>query len=129
MNFLKKRWYLIVPLLLICTPLIMVLYISMSYGYGLSESWTCLQNMSKTETKFRVGVYSEGRFDKIVPGMMGRDVFELVGMPLERNTPEDTRWAYSVPLHASPYFHERIVLLERGKVTGVIKRFHMPESK
>jgi outer membrane protein assembly factor BamE (lipoprotein component of BamABCDE complex) len=129
MNFLKKRWYLVVPLLLVCFPLLMVLYISMSYGYGLEESWNCLQNMAKTDTKFRVGAYSEGRFVKVTPGMMGRDVFELLGMPLERNMPDDTRWSYSVAQNGSTYFHERVVMLDHGKVTGTLKRFHTPESK
>ena len=129
MNFLKQRWYLLVPILLVCFPFLMVLYISVSYGYGLDESWTCLQNIGKTGSKFRVGVYSESRFDRVEPGMMGRDVYELLGQPLERNMPEDTRWYYSVAEHGSTYFHERVVLLDHGKVTGTIKRFHTPESK
>jgi hypothetical protein len=129
MNSITKRWYLAIPLLLLCFPLLMVLYISISYSYSLSESWLYLQNMDKSTTKFRVGAYSEGRFKKIQPGMMGRDVFELVGMPLERNMPEDTRWSYAVPVSGSTYFHERVVVLEKGKVASIIKRFHTPESQ
>jgi outer membrane protein assembly factor BamE (lipoprotein component of BamABCDE complex) len=129
MNFLKKRWYYLIPVLLVCFPVLMVLYVSVTYDYGLNESWTYIQNMDKTDTKFRVGKYSESRFNKIDPGMMGSDVFELIGLPLERNMPDDTRWSYSVAQHGAKYFHERVVLMERGKVTGTIKRFHVPDMK
>ena len=128
MNFLKKRWYYLIPVLLVCFPLLMVLYVSLSYGYSPAESWSYIQNMDKTESKFRIGAYSEGRFDKVEVGMSGSDVYQLLGMPIERNMPEDTRWSYSVALNGSKYFHERLVLLEKGKVTGIIKRFHMPET-
>lgn len=128
MTFLKKNWYLIIPAVLLGMPALMALYISSSYGYSFGESVEVLKAMGKEKTKFSPIGFSESKFKRIEPGMMGKDVFELVHMPLERHD-NDTRWLYSVPVDGAQYYHERTVLLEKGKVTGVITRFHTPESK
>jgi hypothetical protein len=128
MGFLKKNWYLVVPAVLIATPVLMILYTSAVYGYSFSEAAACVQAVGQSDTKFQTMNYSEGRFRRLQPGIMGRDVFEAVGMPLERHD-DDTKWHYSLPVGGSLYFHERTVLLEKGRVTNVICRFHTPESK
>lgn len=122
-----KKWYFIVPLVLLSSPLLMTLYISASYGYNFSDSLVVLQAIGKSDTKFQGLTFSESKFRQIEPGMSGRDVFELVGVPLERHD-NDTKWTYSLPVSGASYFHERTVLLEKGVVTGVICRFHTPDS-
>lgn len=128
MTFLKKNWYLLIPAALLGAPALMALYISASYGYSFGESVECLKAIGKEKTKFAPFGYSESDFVRIQPGMSGRDVFELVDKPIERHD-NDSVWLYSVPVDGATYYHERKVLMDKGKVTGVIKRFHTPESK
>jgi hypothetical protein len=63
--------------------------------------------------------------------MSGREVFELLGVPLERHL-DDTLWHYSLPLHGSQthYYHERTIVMQpgTGKVASVINRYHTPET-
>lgn len=122
-----KKWYFIVPIALLCTPLLMTFYISASYGYNFDESLQVLQAIGKSETKFQPLKFSESRFRQIEPGMNGRDVFEKIGVPLERHD-NDSRWAYSLPVGGAQYYHERTIVLDKGKVTSVICRFHKPEN-
>lgn len=122
-----KKWYFIVPIALLCTPLLMTFYISASYGYNFEESLQVLQAIGKSDTKFQTLKFSESRFRQIEPGMSGRDVFELIGVPLERHD-NDSKWTYSLPVGGAQYYHERTVLLDKGVVTGVICRFHKPEN-
>ena len=122
-----KKWYFIVPIALLCTPLLMTFYISASYGYNFEESLQVLQAIGKSDTKFQTLKFSESRFRQIEPGMSGRDVFELIGVPLERHD-NDTKWTYSLPVGGAQYYHERTVVLDKGKVTNVICRFHTPEN-
>ena len=122
-----KKWYFIVPIALLCTPLLMTFYISASYGYDFKESLEVLQAIGKSDTKFQTLKFSESRFRQIEPGMSGRDVFELIGVPLERHD-NDTKWTYSLPVGGAQYYHERTVVLDKGKVTSVICRFHLPEN-
>jgi len=123
---MKKRYFL-VPVTLLCAPLLMTLYISANYGYDFNESLEVLKAVGKSETKFQALKFEERNFRKITPGMTGRDVFELVGLPLERHNNDD-KWSYSVPVSGAEYYHERTVLLEKGVVTQVICRFHKPEA-
>jgi hypothetical protein len=131
MNALKKNWYLVVPAILILLPLVMTFYISTTYGYTMSQSWEVFKTSTQAETKFQRLKFTEGKFKSIQPGMSGREVFELLGVPLERHL-NDTLWHYSVPLHGSEtkYYHERSILLQpgTGKVTSVINRYHTPET-
>jgi hypothetical protein len=128
MNFLTKRWYLAIPLLLLCSPLLIILYFSMTYGYSLSEAVECFKAVGKTETKFREGIYSESKFHEIQPGFSGKDVFERLGIPLERHD-DDTKWCYSLPVGGAAYYHERTFIMNRGKVASVVCRFHTPQTK
>lgn len=128
MNFLKKNWYYVVPAALLLSPLLITFYISLSYGYNFGESVAVMKAFGKQQTKFQALTFSENKFRRIEPGMWGRDVFELVGVPLERHD-GDTRWLYSVPMKGAEYWHERSVILDKGKVTRVICRFHTPGAK
>jgi hypothetical protein len=128
MNFFKKNWYLAIPAALLLSPLIIVICISISYGYTFPESIAVMKAFGKARTKFQQVQFTEDKFRRIQPGMMGRDAFELVGVPLERHD-GDTRWFYSVPLSGAEYWHERTLILDKGKVTHVVCRFHSPESK
>jgi hypothetical protein len=123
---MKKRYFLI-PVALLCAPLLMTLYISANYGYDFKESWEVLKAVGKSDTKFQALKFEERNFRKITPGMTGRDVFELVGLPLERHN-NDAKWSYSVPVSGAEYYHERTVLMDKGVVTQVICRFHKPEA-
>ena len=126
MSFLTKNWYYIIPVVFLLSPLFIILYISGSYGYNFPESIAVMQHLGEADTKFQVPTYREKLFKRIQPGMMGREVFELIGMPLERHD-NDTRWLYSVPVGGAVYYHERALKLEKGRVTEVINRFHLPE--
>jgi hypothetical protein len=128
MDFLKKNWYFVIPTGLLLSPLLIIFYISATYGYNFSESAAVLANAGKSNTKFQHMQFSEAKFREIHPGMMGRDVYEVLGLPLERHD-NDTRWLYSLPVGGAEYFHERTVVMDHGKVTGTINRFHTPESK
>jgi len=48
-------------------------------------------------------------------------------VPLERHD-NDSRWAYSLPWVARSITIERTIVLDKGKVTSVICRFHKPEN-
>lgn len=128
MSFLKKNWYFAIPAAFIALPLIMILYISLSYGYSLNEATQCFMAFGKENTKFQSLKYSEGNFDRVKPGMRGSDVFELLGIPLERHD-NDTQWLYALPVGGTAYYHERTINMSGGKVTSVVKRFHSPETK
>lgn len=126
MTLLKKYWFVILPISLICLPLIMVGYTMMAYGYSWADSLEVVKATGKNNTKFQETKYVERNFRKIEPGMNGRDVFELVGVPLERNMPDDTVWRYSVNVGGTGYFHERTLKMERGIVKDVIVKFSQP---
>ncbi len=128
MNFLKKNWYLAIPAALLLSPLLIVIGISISYDYDFPESIAVMTALGKDKTKYQTIQFTEEKFRRIQPGMSGREAFELVGVPLEQHD-NQTRWLYSVPLHGAQYWHERTVLLEKGKVTQVICRFHSPTTK
>lgn len=128
MNSLAKRWYLAIPLLFLSAPLLIVLYFMANYGYPFNEALECLKHIDKANTKFREGLYSESKFHEIHTGDSGKDVFDRLGLPLERHD-ADTRWCYSLPVGGTDYYHERTFVMDKGKVTKVICRFHTPESK
>jgi hypothetical protein len=125
MTFLKKNWYYLIPAMFLLSPVFILLYISASYGYTLPQSISVMKHLGEENTKFQTPTYRENKFTRIVPGMGVKQVFEMVGMPLERHD-NDTRWIYSTPVGGAPYFHERTLLMSGGKVTKVINRFHMP---
>lgn len=134
MNFdtLKKRWYYFAPAVLLLIPLLLVLVFSMRFGYSMSESWLAVQHMGQSATRYPIR-YEERNFEKLKPGMDGRTVYQTMSIqPFEGQS--GLEWKYSLPLEHSPYFHERLVIMEKDgkgvpRVTQVIKRFHTPETK
>lgn len=128
MKFLTKRWYLAIPAFFLCIPLLMILYYQASYGYSFDEAVECFKAVGKENTKFRQGNYSESKFHEIKPGNSGKDIFDRLGTPLERHD-GDTKWLYSLPVGGTEYYHERTFIMEAGKVTNVICRFHTPQTK
>ena len=129
MNALKKNWYFIIPAVLIFLPVLATFYISVAYGYTLGEAWEVFKSKGQEQTKFQALKYSESKFRQIRPGMSGRDVFEMVGLPLERHN-EDLLWHYSLPLKGAEFFHERSIVMQpgTGKVAQVICRYHQPQA-
>ena len=128
MKFLTKRWYLAIPAFFLCLPLIIILYFMTTYGYSFDDSVECFKSLGKANTKFREDTYSEAKFHEIQPGNSGKDVFDHLGLPLERHD-GDTKWCYSVPVGGAQYYHERTFILEGGKVKDIICRFHTPQTK
>ncbi|MBL9113421.1 MAG: hypothetical protein JNJ83_00325 [Verrucomicrobiaceae bacterium] len=126
---LKKNWYFLVPAVLVAVPLLITVYISTKYNYSMGDAWVVFQTSTKAKTKFQSQKYTERGFAKVQPGMTGRDVFEILGVPLERHD-DDTRWHYSLPVSGAGYYHERTIILQpgTGKVASVINRYRTPES-
>jgi hypothetical protein len=130
MKALKKNWYFVVPAVLILAPLLITGYISLKYDYSMADAWMVFKTSGQAKTKFQSIKFSESAFKKVTPGMNGRQVFELLGTPLERHD-DDTRWKYALPVSGATHYHERTVVMEAGtgKVAGIINRYHTPESK
>ena len=128
MNFLFKRWYFAFPLMFLLSPLLIILYFMATYGYSFNDAVTCLKYINKANTKFREGSYSESKFHEVHVGDSGKDVFDHVGLPLERHD-GDTKWRYSLAVGGTEYFHERTFIMDKGKVTKVVCRFHTPETQ
>lgn len=128
MKFLRKNWYVVIPLFFLCIPLFIILSYMTSYGYSFNESVECFKAMGKEKTKFSQGRYSEAKFHEVQPGFSGKDIFDRLGIPLERHD-DDTRWLYSVPVGGTEYYHERTFVMDHGKVKNIICRFHTPASK
>lgn len=132
LEFLKRRWYYLAPAVLLLVPMVMVLFYSAKFGYSVSESWTAVRHFSSSATRYGQK-FSERQFSRIKPGLDGRQVFELVGVPLEGQDRLD--WHYSFPQSGAQAYHERVVLFERNPKTSipfvksVIKRFHSPDTK
>jgi hypothetical protein len=129
MNALKKNWYFVIPVALLLLPLVMTGYISMTYGYTMADAWTAFKTAGEADTKFQTPKYSERGFSKVTVGMQGREVYELIGQPLERHGPDQLIWHYSRPVRDARYFHERTLIMEpgTGKVASIINRYHIPE--
>jgi len=130
MNALKKNWYFVVPAVLILVPLLMTGFISMKYDYSMADAWLVFKTSGQAKTKFQNIKFSESAFKKVVPGMNGRQVYELLGTPLERHE-DDTLWKYALPVSDAQYYHERTIVMQpgTGKVASVINRYHTPETK
>lgn len=128
----KRHWYYFAPAVLLLVPTLMILFYSAKFGYSLSESWEAVRHFGTSATRYGQQ-FSDRQFDRISPGLDGRQVFELVGVPLEGQDRLD--WHYSFPQSGAQCYHERVVLFERNPKTnvphvkGVIKRFHGPDTK
>ncbi len=129
--FFKKNWYLLTPAVILLIPALMVLYCSISYGYGLSESMKAVRYFGSTGTRYAQG-FSEHKYKLVRIGMDGKVVYNTLKNPMERNIPEDTEWRYSLPASGAEYYHERTLVFEKDKngiprVKQRISRFHTPD--
>lgn len=131
LEFLKRRWYYFAPVILVLVPLLLTVFISMKYGYSMSESWTAVRHIGQTGTRF-AQKFEERNFNKIRPGMDGRQVYQTMGMqPMEGHANGGLEWKYSLPSGGAAFFHERVVIMEPHPTKGpvvkqVIKRIHTP---
>jgi hypothetical protein len=127
---LKKNWYLFTPLLLVIVPALIWGYYVMIFGYAPKEGLEALRYVFQSGTRYPQK-YANDRFDLVQPGLDGRQVFELIGVPFERHD-DDAVWIYSGPKDlANPYYHERKVVFTRDsknvpRVKSVVKEFHVP---
>lgn len=124
---LKKNWYLFTPLAILGLPALLLCYYVFSFGYPLNEAVESVSYFLKSGTRYAMK-YEDRRFSRVRPGMGGREVFELIGVPFERRN-NDEEWHYSLPQGSTPYYHERIVKFVRDKnnvplVKETVKGFH-----
>jgi hypothetical protein len=125
---LKKYWFVLLPVFLLCLPLVMVGVTMSKYGYSWSEAVEVVKATGKNNTKFQETKYTERSFRKVEKGMNGREVFELLGVPLERGGKDDTVWRYSVNVGGTGYFHECTLIMKPygAAVEEVVCRFSQP---
>jgi hypothetical protein len=126
---LKKNWYLFLPLILVILPTIVWAYYVGAYGYSPKEGWEALRHFWQSDTRY-AQKFAQSKFDRLKPGMDGRQVFELIGVPFERHN-NDAEWIYALPKGLTPYYHERKVIFDRDAnnvphVKSVVKEFHTP---
>ncbi|TDU69363.1 hypothetical protein EI77_03016 [Prosthecobacter fusiformis] len=126
----KKNWYLFTPLLLVAIPAAIYAYYVSSMGYGSTDAANATKYFLVSGTRYAMD-YDELNFNRLKPGMDGRQVFLTMGkQPSERHD-NDTRWVYSLAKPGSQAYHERVVVMERDKqntlrVKELVKRFHVP---
>ena len=118
-SFLKKNWYYLTPAALVVIPVLIMLYISMAYGYSMGESFEAMKHVGSTGTRYAMK-FSETNFNKVVPGMDPKTVHSYISTPMERNIPEDTRWRYSLPASGASYYHDRTIVFAPDK-NGVMR--------
>lgn len=124
---LKKNWYLFTPLLLAGIPALLLGYYILAFGYPVNEAVEAVSHFLESSTRYAIK-YDDNRFSRIRPGMGGRDVFELIGVPFERRD-NDAEWLYALPQGTALYYHERKVIFVRDKnnvplVKETVKGFH-----
>lgn len=130
-SFFQRNWYYFTPAVIVAVPLLMGVYSMVNWGYGFAESMNALMHFGSSDTRYAVK-FTEDKFHRIRPGIDGRQVFNLVGVPYEGQG--TNRWEYSLPQDGAKYYHERAVLFTKdatGKpiVKKVVSRFHTPEMK
>ncbi|HYF33943.1 MAG TPA: hypothetical protein VD994_01525 [Prosthecobacter sp.] len=129
---LKKNWYLFTPLILVIVPALIWGYYVSAFGYSPKEGLEALRYFLQSGTRYSQK-YANDRFDRVQPGLDGRQVFELIGVPFERHD-DDAVWVYSGPRDlTAPYYHERKVLFAKDgkgvlRVKGVVKEFRAPAA-
>lgn len=127
---LKKNWYLFLPLMLVAIPGLLFGYYSTSYGYGSQDAWNATRYFLQSGTRY-TQKYQETNFKRLKVGMDGRTVYQVMQMqPFERHD-DDTRWVYSLAKPGSSAYHERVVLMQRGKdnvprVKAFVRGFKTP---
>lgn len=126
----KKNWYLFTPLLLVAIPVIIYGYYTVSVGYAPKDAMNATKYFLVSGTRYAMD-YNELNFNRLQPGMDGRQVYQTMGkQPSERHD-NDTRWVYSLPKPGSQAYHERVIIMERDKqnvprVKELVRRFHVP---
>jgi hypothetical protein len=115
---LKKNWYLFTPLLLAGIPALLLFYYILSFGYPVNEAVEAVSHFLQSSTRYSMK-YDDHRFSRVRPGMGGRDVFELIGVPFERRN-NDEEWLYALPQGTTRYYHKNNVPL----VKETVKAFH-----
>ena len=128
LDLLKRRWYYFAPIVLLVIPILLFFGAKMKYGYSASEAWQSVMHMGQSNTRY-AQKFSERGFEKITPGMDGRQVFQSIGVPLEGQG--GLEWHYSFAGDGAKYFHERTVIFVRDaqnvpRVKNLVKRFHTP---
>jgi hypothetical protein len=123
----RQNWYLFTPLAIIGLPAFLLVYYILSLGYPLNEAVEAVSHFLQSSTRYSMK-YDDSRFARVKPGMGGREVFELIGVPFERRD-NDSEWLYSLPQGTTKYYHERKVIFVRDKnnvplVKETVKAFH-----
>lgn len=127
MSFFRKNWYLLTPAVILVIPALIALSFSVRYGYSATESVEALQHLGSSGTRYAID-FSERDFRLVRVGMDPPGVRNIIGIPMERNIPEDTHWRYSLPASGASYYHERTLVFARDKngmprVTERVSRF------
>lgn len=127
---LKKNWYLFTPLLLIAIPVAIYGYYVSSVGYSSQDAMNATKYFLVSGTRYAMD-YSEMNFNRLQPGMDGRQVFQTMGKQPSERLDNDTRWVYSLPKPGSKAYHQRIVVMEKDRqniprVKSVVRSFHVP---
>lgn len=117
-QFLQRNWYFFTPALIILIPVLMILFCSVKYQYGLPEAARAVLNFGSTGTRRSIG-FSERNFRLVREGMDVKSVFAIIANPMER-LDNDTRWRYSLPASGASFYHERTLIFERDK-NGVLR--------
>ena len=124
----KKNWYLFTPLAVLGLPALILAYYTVSFGYGLDDAIKATTHFIKSGTRYALK-YDDLRFRRVVPGLDGRQVFELLGVPFERRD-NDTIWVYALGSGSATAHHERLVIFARDskgipRVSKTVRGFHV----
>jgi hypothetical protein len=125
---LKKNWYLFAPVAVLGLPALILAYYLFSFGYGLDDSIKATTHFVQSSTRYSLK-FDELRFRRVVPGLDGRQVFELLGVPFERRD-SDTVWVYALGAGTAKAHHERLVIFARDnkgipRVSKTVRGFHV----
>jgi LysM repeat protein len=110
-SFFQRNWYFFTPLIVLSIPLLMGIYSMLTWGYGFSESMTAMMKFASTDTRYATG-FSESQFARIVPGLDGRTVYQLIKNPFEGGL-SDPVWKYTLPQTEIDCYHERTLHFEK----------------
>jgi hypothetical protein len=125
---LKKNWYLFLPVGVLGLPALILAYYVLSFGYGLDDAIKATTHFLASSTRYAMK-YDDLRFRRVVPGLDGRQVFELLGVPFERRD-DDTVWVYALGNGTASGHHERNIIFARDskgvpRVTKTVRGFHV----
>ncbi len=134
-RIMKNKVWILVPAALIAAPLLLALWYVLNFGYSWNDAWTSVRHFGSCQTRY-AQQFSESNLERVRPGMSGKDVFNVLGTPMEGHVIEGKAsplWKYSLPKGDAAYHHQRAVLfdLPPGKppvVKAVIRRLFQPDS-